>query len=99
MVSNAPETIGMGVPGSWQFGTQPSRNLCKVLTAIVPLAARPSRVRVFFWHVSNFEEPTWWGVIVGLSSGANIAGLKGQVFVGDTNDIGKKKVGASRTLN
>lgn len=56
--------------------------------AIVPLAARPSRVRVLFWHVSNFAEPTWWGVIVGLSPGANISGLKGEVFVGHSGNIG-----------
>lgn len=58
-VSNAPEQIGPGGGGLWPFGDGPW-NLCRTV-AWSPLLA-PLKIRVFFWHISRFDVPTYWAI-------------------------------------
>ncbi|GIV03122.1 MAG: hypothetical protein KatS3mg015_1952 [Fimbriimonadales bacterium] len=78
-VSNAPEQVGEGdptAPKSWVFGGGPW-NLCR---AHLTGSEVPTKVRVFFWHVSRLTVPSYWAVIVGSNApGLTVANLKGQV--------------------
>jgi len=86
-VSNAPEQIGEGVypneldtpefdwrQGAWTFGTG-SRNLCQAQIS----QNMPTRVRVFFWHITRFSVPSYWAVLVKSGPESTISNIKIQV--------------------
>lgn len=79
-VSNAPEQVGEGNPGQnpqlWEFGKGPW-NLCR---AHLTDSNVPTRVRVFLWHVTRLQAPSYWAVRVGSNgTGGTVSNLKSQV--------------------
>ena len=79
--SNAPEQIGTGVyppnllksPAPWQLGSGP-HNLFGVQLQGDDV---PARVRVFFWHVSRFDVPSYWALLVGSNgTGGTISNVR-----------------------
>lgn len=87
-VSNAPEAIGAGGGiHTWSFGAGP-HNLCKV--HLTTAQYKPSRVRVFFWHISRLAQPTYWAVLVGSNgTGGSISNLRRDVVNVRTTNIGQ----------
>jgi hypothetical protein len=93
-VSNAPETIGEGGVvfqggSTWSFGNQASKNLCRAIFSNIagPGSRAFSRVRVFFWHVTDFNVPTWWGVFLTCPTNSQPLGLRGEVRVGNHGNL------------
>ncbi len=75
-LSNAPEQIGPGMQGSWTFGAGP-KNLCRATVSGLDV---PSKVRVYLWHISRFNQDTNWAVIVGSQqTTGSVTNLKSQV--------------------
>lgn len=75
-VSNAPEQLGDGGGPHWQF-VGPSVNLCRVRLTGDDV---PSRVRVFFWHISRFNVTTYWSIRVGSEgTGGTVSNLVGEI--------------------
>lgn len=75
-LSNAPEQIGPGMTGSWTFQGQ-QMNLCRATLFGEDL---PTRVRVYLWHISRFNQATNWAVVVGSQQiGGTVSNLKSQV--------------------
>lgn len=84
-VSNAPEQIGLGGGGFWQFGDGPARNLCKVSLTGTNV---PTRVRVFLWHISRFETASFFGILVSTpNSDGQLSNLRVEVRSEQTGNL------------